>query len=104
MRSVIEEIASAEQRAEEIRASAAAQARDMTQQAREDAKLALSNLESTERTEAQARLERAREQGEAISASMLSTLEQEADATCVRALDKLPTAVAYLLDKVTKTA
>ena len=104
MRSVIEEIASAEQRAEEIRASAVAQARDMTQQAREDAKLALSNLEHTERAKALVRLDRAREEGEAISANMLSALMQEADATCVRAEEKLPKAVAYLLNKVTKTA
>lgn len=104
MRSVIEEIASAEQRADEIRASAVAQARDMTQQAREDAKLALSNLEHTERDEALARLDRAREEGEAISANLLSALMQEADAICARAEEKLPKAVAYLLDKVTKTA
>ena len=104
MRSVIDEIAAAEQRAEEIRASALTQARDMTQQAREEAKQALDKLESTEREAALACLERARKEGETVSATMMNALEQEADAICARAIEKLPDAVSYLLHKVTKTA
>ncbi|MEA4870780.1 hypothetical protein SDC9_182433 [bioreactor metagenome] len=104
MRSVIDEIAAAEQRAEEIRTSAVTQAREISQKAREDAKVALSKLEDTERIELHARLECARKEGEEISANMLSALQQEADAICACAQERLPRAVSYLLDKVTKTA
>lgn len=104
MRSVIDEIAAAEQQAEEIRLSAAAEAREMTQNAREYAKVALAALEQAQRDEAQTQMERAREQGEALSKEMLSKLEQEADDLCTRAEKKLPEAVAYLLNKVTKSA
>ena len=104
MRSVIDEIAVAEQQAEEIRLTAAAEAREMTQKAREDAKSALAALEQAQRDEARAQMERARKQGETLSKEMLSKLEQEADAVCARAQAKLPEAIAYLLNKVTKTA
>ena len=104
MRSVIDEIAAAEQQAEEIRLSATAEAREMTQKAREDAKAALAALELAQRDEEQTQMERARGQGEALSKGMLLKLEQEADELCARAQSKLPEAVAYLLNKVTKTA
>lgn len=104
MRSVIDEIAAAEQRADEIRVAGAAEAREMTQQARDGAKTALSELEHTQREATQAQLELARIEGERLSAELLTQMEHESDALCARAEGKLTQAVAYLLDKVTKTA
>ena len=59
MRSVIEEIATAEQQAEEIRQNAALQARELTQKAKEDAQEALLRLENESRADMQAALETA---------------------------------------------
>jgi len=104
MRSVIEEIAAAEQQAEEIRQNAAVQARELTLKAKEDAQNALSSLESSARNALQAELETAKQQGERLSADLLAQMEQEADAVCAAANAKLDEAVSYLLNKVTKTA
>ena len=104
MRSVIEEIANAEQQAEEIRQNAALQARERTLQAKEDAQKALSQLESEARETLQAEQEKAKLEGERLSSDMLAQLEQEADALCANATTRLDKAVSYLVDKVTKTA
>ena len=104
MRSVIEEIANAEQQAEEIRQNAALQARERTLQAKEDAQKALSRLESEARETLQAEQEKAKLEGERLSSDMLAQLEQEADALCANANTRLDKAVSYLVDKVTKTA
>ena len=104
MRSVIEEIANAEQQAEEIRQNAALQARERTLQAKEDAKKALSQLENEARETLQAEQEKAKLEGERLSSDMLAQLEQEADALCANANTRLDKAVSYLVDKVTKTA
>lgn len=104
MRSVIEEIAAAEQQAEEIRQNAAVQARELTLKAKEDAQQALSALENSARTALQNELETAKQQGERLSAELLTQMEQEADATCSAANARLDDAVSYLLNKVTKTA
>jgi len=104
MRSVIEEIASAEQQADEIRQSAIVQARELTLQAKEDAQQSLAKLENDARISLQSELDTAKQQGERVSADLLAKLEQEADAICKKANGKMDQAVAYLLDKVTKTA
>ena len=104
MRSVIEEIANAEQQAEEIRQNAAIQARERTLQAKEDAQKALSRLEEEARETLQAELDKAKLEGERLSGNMLAQLEQEADALCSNANTRLDKAVSYLVDKVTKTA
>lgn len=104
MRSVIEEIALAEQQAEEIRQSAAVQARELTQKAKQDAVEALAKLENEERAALSGALETAKQQGERISKDLLDQMEQESDAICKAASTKLDQAVSYLLDKVTKTA
>ena len=104
MRSVIEEIAQAEQQAEEIRQSAAVQARELTQKARQDAVESLAKLESDERVALASALETAKQQGEQISGELLKQMEREADAVCKAASAKLDQAVSYLLNKVTKTA
>ena len=104
MRSVIEEIAQAEQQAEEIRQNAAVQARELTQKAKQDALDARVALENDERATLAAALETAKQQGERISNELLAQMELEADAVCKSASDKLDKAVSYLLDKVTRTA
>ena len=104
MRSVIEEIAAAEQQAEEIRQNAAVQARDLTLKAKEDTQQSLSKLESDARAALQTELETAKQQGESLSQELVSKLSQEADALCAAANAKVSDAVSYLLDKVTKTA
>lgn len=104
MRSVIEEIANAEQQAEEIRQNAALQARERTLLAKEDAQKALSRLEEEARETLQAELDKAKLEGERKSSDMLAQLEQEADALCKSANSRLDKAVSYLVDKVTKTA
>ena len=104
MRSVIEEIANAEQQAEEIRQNAALQARERTLQAKEDAQKALSRLEEEARETLQAELDKAKLEGERLSGNMLAQLEREADALCSSANARLDKAVSYLVDKVTKTA
>jgi hypothetical protein len=104
MRSVIEEIAAAEQLAEEIRFNATVQARELTLQAREDAQAALIALESEERNLLHSELEAAKLEGGQLSGELLQRMQQEADALCTHATDRLDKAVTYLLDKVTKTA
>ena len=104
MRSVIEEIALAEQQAEEIRQNAALQARELTQKAKQNAVDALAALESGERAALATALDTAKQQGERISDELLAQMEQEADATCKAASAKMDQAVSYLINKVTKTA
>ena len=79
MRSVIEEIASAEQQAEEIRQAAATQARELTLKAKQDAQTALAKMESDARASMLAELETAKRQGERISQELLAEMENEAD-------------------------
>lgn len=104
MRSVIDEIAAAEQKADEIRLSSAASAREQTLKAREEAQHTLSELEKTERDLAQAQMESARTEGERLAGELLTKLEQEADALCTRADGRLGEAVTYIVNKVTKPA
>lgn len=104
MRSVIEEIAQAEQQAEEIRQSAALQARELTLKAKQNAEQALSKLESDARAELLLELETAKRQGEQISNELLAQMAKEAEEACNLAGSRVNQAVSYLLDKVTKTA
>ncbi len=104
MRSVIEEIAQAEQQAEEIRQNAAVQARDLTLKARQEAEQAIASLENDARAELQAELETAKQQGEKLSSELLNQMEQEAKEVCANAAGRLNQAVSYLMSKVTKTA
>ncbi len=103
MRSVIDEIATAEKQAEEIRALAAANARERTMKAREEARNALSELESKERVNALSQMETARAEGEKLSGELLVKLEQEADTLCERAHGRLDKAVLYIVDQVKKS-
>lgn len=104
MRSVIDEIATAEQQAEEIRQNATVQARDLTIQAKEGAQSALAALENQEREALLSAVEAAKLEGERLAETLRTQLEQETDALCACASEKLDQAVSYLLDKVIKTA
>lgn len=104
MRSVIDEIAAAEQKAEEIRLSAALDAREAVNRARESALSAQVRLEETQRDKSLSQLEQARIEGECLSAQQLEKMEREAQELCSKAEGKLGEAVRYLVDKVLKPA
>ncbi len=104
MRSVIDEIAAAERKADELRLAAAADAREAALKAREDAQKALTTLESEEHELMASETENAKLEGERLSGELLSRMEQDADTLCARAGERLGGAIAYIVDKVTKTA
>lgn len=104
MRSVIDEIAAAELKAEEIRLSAALDAREAVNRARESALSAQARLEETQRDKSLSQLEQARIEGERLSAQQLEKMEHEAQELCSKAEGKLGEAVRYLVDKVLKPA
>ncbi len=104
MRSIIDEIARAEQQADEIRASAAAKSREQVLAATEEAARALTQLDADAREELRAALERAERDGEALSKRLTDGYEAEADALCAQAGDKARTAVDYLLKRVQEIA
>ena len=76
MRSVIEEIATAEQQAEEIRQGAVLQARELTQKAKEDALAALSQLDRDARADMQSALEAAKQEGESLSSFVEASIRE----------------------------
>jgi len=104
MRSIIDEIATAEEQAEQIRQGAAAQARDMTAKAREQAEHALLEAAESERSKTEAELEESRLSGEQIAKDAVVAYEREAQELCTRAEGKVERAVAYLVEKVMQTA
>lgn len=104
MRSIIEEIADAEQRAEEIVKTAAAQNRELLAQAREQAEQALLQAEAEEKNLTEEALSQAGKQGEAAAAETLAAMEREADDLCGKAKSRLGKAVSYLVDKVQSRA
>ena len=104
MRSIIEEIADAEQRAEEIVKSAAVQSRELLAQTREQAEQTLIDAEAEEKNLTEEALRQASAQGEAAAAETLVKMEREADDLCGKAKSKLAGAVSYLVDKVQNRA
>jgi vacuolar-type H+-ATPase subunit H len=104
MRSIIEEIADAERRAEEIVKTAAVQNRELLAQTREQAEQTLVQAEAEEKSLTETALGKASEQGEAEAAETLAAMEREADDLCGKAKAKLDGAVRYLVDKVQSRA
>lgn len=100
MRSIIEEIAEAEQRAEEIEKSAALQSRELLAKTREQAEQALVLAETEEKNLTEEALSQASAQGEAAAAKTLADMEREADELCKKAESRLESAVQYLVSKV----
>ena len=104
MRSIIDEIAAAEEQAEQIRANAALQAREETAKAREQAQQALAALAAQEREASENMRANAQSQGEQRAKETLAGMIREADELCARADGRVESAVAYLVDQVTKSA
>lgn len=100
MRSIIDEIATAEAQAEQIRQTAAAQAREQISNARDFAEQALVALVAQEREETESAMGEAVKQGERVAQETQVRMEREADAICARAENKIEQAIAYLVEKV----
>jgi len=104
MRSIIDEIAAAEEKAEGIRQDSLAQAREHTAKAREQAEQALLEIIANERSATERELDEARIQGEKIAQITLREMEREADEYCARADAKVDRAIAYLVEKAGQSA
>lgn len=104
MRSIIDEIAAAEQQADEIRAAAATDAREQTLAATEEVARALEQLDADAREQLRAALEKAERDGEALAKRLADGYEADADALCAQAEGMVKAAIDYLLKKVQETA
>ena len=104
MHSIILEIAQAEQQADEIRARAAANARELVAKANEQAGEALTALENEEREKVREALAAAERDGEEEAARMRKDMEAEASALCEIAGKRMDAAKNYLLQKVQSIA
>ena len=100
MDSMIDKIRAAEQQAEDIRAQAVTDARDMAARAREEAAARLAAAAENERQKTREALVKAEEDGKALAEQVLSkareTVAQEENA----ARGNLAKAVAYLMERV----
>lgn len=101
MRSIIDEIAEAERRADEIRAAAVQKSREAISYAQSDAETALADADMAERAQTRSALAEAETDGDAIAQDILARMEREADEACRAAETRSSEAVAYLLKKVT---
>ena len=104
MRSIIDEIATAEEQAEQIRQNAAQQAREETAKAREQAEQALSALAAQEREATERMQSEAQRMGEQSAKETLDGMIREADTLCARANQNIDRAVAYLVDHALRSA
>ncbi|MEG1524228.1 MAG: hypothetical protein RRZ24_02365 [Clostridia bacterium] len=104
MRSIIEEIAEAELKAEEIRSSAVTKARDAIATAKEQAEKECATLIVNEREKTRDALEKSERNGEQITREMTEAMAHEADALCLKATACMSKTVDYLLKKVQETA
>ena len=104
MRSIIEEVAAAEQQAEEIRQQAVAAAREAVSFAQADAETLLSDADIAERDKTREALANAEREGDAAAQGILQDMQKEADALCAKAHERTAEAVAYLMKKVTEAS
>ena len=104
MHSIINEIAQAEQQADEIRVRAAADAREQIAKANEQAVEALTAFDNAEREKTREALSAAERDGEAEAARMRREMEAEANALCEEASTRIDAAKDYLLQKVQSIA
>ena len=100
MDSMIDKIRAAEQRAEDIRAQAATDARDMAARAREEAAERLTAAAESERQKTREALQKAEEDGKLLSAQVLSAAREGVAREEAAARAKLNDAVAYLMERV----
>ena len=99
MRSIIDEIARAEATADEIRVNAAQTSREQLLIAREQSERELAALEKREREKTRAALEQAEADGERAAEESMRGMLETAERQCAGAEEKLPAAVAFLMDK-----
>ncbi len=100
MDSMIDKIRAAEQQAEDIRAQAAADARDMAARAREESAERLIRAAEEERQKTREALARAEEDGKVLSTQVLARAREIVTREEAAARAKLPDAVAYLMERV----
>jgi len=100
MDSMIDKIRAAEKQAEDIRAQAVIDARDMGARAREEAAERLAAAAESERQKTREALAKAEEDGKVLAAKVLSEAREIVAREEDAARAKLPDAVAYLMERV----
>ena len=100
MDSMIDKIRAAEKQAEDIRAQAVADARDMAVRAREEAPERLAAAAESERQKTREALAKAEEDGKVLSAQVLLEAREVVAREETAARAKLKDAVAYLMERV----
>ena len=100
MESMIDKIRAAEKQAEDIRAQAAVDARDMGARAREEAAERLVAAAEDERRKTRDALAKAEEDGKALSEQVLSAAREVVAQEEAAARANLNKAVAYLMERV----
>ena len=100
MDSMIDKIRAAEQQAEDIRAQAATDARDMATRAREEAAERLIAAAEAERQKTREALAKAEEDGKVLARQVLAEAREVVAREEAAARAKLPNAVAYLMERV----
>lgn len=100
MRSIIDEITSAETQADQIRQDAAAFARDSMTEARAEADENLRKTEAAQREITRTALERAEQEGEELSSQLLTRMNRDADQVCQAAEARMEDAVSYIIERV----
>ncbi len=104
MRSIIDEIASAEEQAAQIRQQAAVAAREALAAAQEEADARLGDQAEAGRAALREAAQRAEREGSMLSQMVLAQGKEQAQAQCNAAKENLPQAVAYLIGRVVSTA
>jgi hypothetical protein len=104
MRSIIEEIAAAEQQAEDVLKDSASKSREFLVQARDQAERALAIAEEDERIKTEQALLEANARGDVAEKKTLADMAKEADEICSKAKMNVDSAVSYLIDKVQRKA
>ena len=100
MDSMIDKIRAAEKQAEDIRAQAATDARDMGARVREEAAERLAAAAEDERQKTRDALTKAEEDGKALSEQVLAAAREVVAREEAAARAKLNDAVAYLMERV----
>ena len=100
MDSMIDKIRAAEKQAEDIRAQAVTDARDMAARAREEAAERLAAAAEAERQKTRAALVKAEEDGKALSEQVLAKARENVAREEAAARAKLGDAVTYLMERV----
>ena len=103
MSSIMERIAEAEQKADEILEEASRTARERVTQAKNDSEAALSAADEAERRRTADALLNARKEGERIASEVTEKAKAETDAIHADAVRHIPEAVASLMERIEAT-